>query len=210
MPSRPVAEIRATVEKCKNVECRLLGYQELFRGGVDLLSAVRDVEVPCGAFAEEGCPSMPWCLSLLQGTYQVVFEEQSDVVWVGRNAESVKAITIAAEKTETVDGTMLDGDVGKAAARLDLAAITLSRDAERWREVPSIGQDATHRVQDLVPIENCVVVYADACAGRIGSVCAGAPWWNSVGAGGLIPVELDLESPSTRRALAHGRAITLD
>ena len=93
---------------------------------------------------------------------------------------------------------------------MDLAAITLSRDAERWRDVTSIGHEATHRVQDVVPIENCVVVYADACAGRIGYVCTGAPWWNATGAAGLIPVELDLESPATRRVLAHGRAITLD
>jgi len=217
IPSRPLIEVQASIEKCESSECRLTGYLELFKGGTDLLSKIRDADAPCGAFRAPGCAAVPFCLSLLQGTYQTDFHEESDVVWLGRNAAAVKEVTRVAESSLTQDG-MLDGDpVAKRVQHFDLASITLSRDASRWREVPFVDLTVTRRVQDVVPIENCTVVFADACAGRVGYVCAGRPWWNAAGRGGWIAVELDLESPPKRRLLAPGKAaaarqqiITLD
>jgi hypothetical protein len=209
-PTRPVAEVHTSIEKCQNTECRLLAYLELFRGGADLLSGIRDASAPCGKFAATGCPSVPWCLSLLQGTYHLNFQEESDVVWLGRDAASVKEITDAAERTLTEDGLRTTDQLNRNAAHLAVASVTLSRDAQRWREVPSIGLAVPRRVHDVVPIENCTVVFADACAGRIGYVCTGSPWWNAVGSDGWIPVELDLESPPTHRALSQGRLVSLD
>ena len=209
VPTRPVAEVHTSIEICQNAKCRLSGYLELFMGGANLLSKIRDAPTPCGSFAAEGCPAMPWCLSLLQGSYRMDFTERSDVVWAGRDAASVKKITAAAETTPTVDGA-LSGAVDEEAARLDLASITLSRDAERWREVETMRLTETRRVHDVVAIENCTVVYADACAGRIGTVCTGAPWWLAAETDGFIPVETDLGPPVTRRLVAHGRLVTLD
>lgn len=210
VPMRELTALEAKVSDCETAECRLAMYAELSNRGADLLAEIYDADVPCGSFSSQDCPDIHWCLGLAQGSYPGTYDESSDLLWVGEDRTAVHKTKTASELEPSWNGTFSEA-LHEMAKTERVRPITLNRSAHRWVKEWSQSPLIPARRREVIPVESCTVVYADACERRVGYACVGAEWAHLAGAAGLVPIELSFsEAEPHQTALGNARMLVLD
>ncbi len=184
-------------------------YVQAFRDGRQVLPARASgcTEVA----AAPGCPALHACAVQLRGTSGIAFDETRRMLWIGIDAAVVSEAAERMRALSLRDGVPLEGsswpEVAPSRARLLTLQAVLTG-------MPGDGEMHGAKRPEPVVIASCRLVDVDACARRIGYVCAGSEverQFSSTPESGLYAFETVFgDAPATRVLINPGESIEVE